>query len=112
MCLNICSLAFGLVALAFGVFYGFKPFDIFRVDHANKPGAWKFHQLWLNFVGSIAGWVILWVVIQRISFVIRAPEHALKASDFILMLVAFVSVTGFLPLSIVSFIQGIRDIAG
>jgi hypothetical protein len=28
------------------------------------------------------------------------------------MLVAFVGVTGFLPLSVVSFIQGIRDIAG
>ncbi len=108
---NICPVAFSLLALAFSLFYGFKAFDIFGVDHANKPRAWKFHQFWLNFVGSVAGWITLWLVIQRVAFVIRLPEHALKASDFLLLLIAFIGVTGFLPLSVVSFIQGIRDIA-
>jgi hypothetical protein len=110
MCLHICPLVLGLVAIAFSVFYGCKAFEIFGVDHAGKPGAWKFHQFWLNFSGSLAGWLILWVAIRRVSLVVGSTDHALKMSDFILFLVAFIGITGFLPLSVVSFIQGIRDI--
>jgi hypothetical protein len=112
MTLNICPLVFACVALAFSLFYGFKASDIFDVDHADRPWAWKFQQFWLNFVGSAAGWVILWIVGQRLSLVIRSPEQSLNLSDFVLLLIAFIGVTGFLPLSVVSFIQGIRDIAG
>ena len=71
---NICPLAFALVGLGFSLFYGLKAFDIFEVDRANKPRAWKFHQFWLNFVGSAAGWVILWIVIQRLRLLLDSPE--------------------------------------
>ncbi|PYL43318.1 MAG: hypothetical protein DMF42_04415 [Verrucomicrobia bacterium] len=111
MCLHIWPVVLGLVAIAFSVFYGLKAVDIFGVDHANKPAAWKFHQFWLNFAGSLAGWLMLWVAVRRVCSVVGSAEHALKMSDFILFLVAFVGITGFLPLSVVSFIQGIRDIA-
>ena len=36
MCLHICPVVLGLIAIAFSVFYGFKASDIFAVDHANK----------------------------------------------------------------------------
>jgi hypothetical protein len=54
---------------------------------------------------------MLWVAVRRVCLVVASADHALKMSDFILFLVAFVGITGFLPLSVVSFIQGIRDIA-
>jgi hypothetical protein len=92
--------------------YGRYAFDIFRVDHRSMRLPERVHQLWLNFLGSVAGWLLLWVALQRLAFVIASPDHPLKVSDFILLLVAFIGVTGFLPLSVVSFIQGIRDIAG
>ena len=111
MCTNIYSLAFALLGFAFSLFYGFKASDIFDVDHTDKPRAWRFHQFWLNFVGSVAGWVMLWIAIQRLRLAIDSPEQSLKLSDFALLLIAFIGVTGFLPLSVVSFIQGIRDIA-
>ncbi len=110
MCLQIWPVVFALVAIVFSVFYGFKAFDIFGVDHTDKPAAWKFHQFWLNFAGSLAGWLMLWVAVRRVCLVVGS-DHALKMSDFILFLVAFVGITGFLPLSVVSFIEGIRDIA-
>jgi hypothetical protein len=112
MTLNICPVVFACVTLAFSLFYGFKASDIFDVDHAGRPWAWKFQQFWLNFVGPTAGWVILWIVVQRLRSVIHSPEQSLNFSDFVLLLIALIGVTGFLPLSVVSFIQGIRDIAG
>ena len=102
---------FAVVAAAFSLFYGFKASQIFGVDHAGKTRSWKFHQFWLNFAGSVTGWLILWVAIRRVNIVLGSSQ-AFKMSDFILFLVAFVGITGFLPLSVVSFIQGIRDIAG
>src|SRR6266496_6338830 len=108
MCIHIWPVVLGLVAIAFSVFYGLKAFDIFEVDHAKKPKAWKFHQFWLNFAGSLAGWLMFWVAVRRGCLVAGSAEHALKTSDFILFLIAFVGITGFLPLSVVSFIQGIR----
>ena len=107
---RFCPIVLGLVAIAFSMFYGLRAFEIFGVDHDKKPFAWKFHQFWLNFAGSLAGWLILWVAGRRVSIVIGSTDQALKMSDFILFLVAFVGITGFLPLSVVSFIQGIHDI--
>jgi hypothetical protein len=112
MTLNICPVVFACVGLVFSLFYGFKASDIFDVDHAGRPWAWKFQQFWINFVGSTAGWVILWIVVQRLSLVVHSPGQGLNLSDFVLLLIAFIGVTGCLPLSVVSFIQGIRDIAG
>jgi hypothetical protein len=106
------SVGFACVALAFSLFYGFKASDIFDVDHKGRRWAWKFQQFWLNFVGSAGGWVISWIVLQRLRLVIQSPGQSLNLSDFVLLLIAFIGVTGFLPLSVVSFIQGIRDIAG
>ena len=55
---------------------------------------------------------MLWVALRRLGFVIASPDHHAEVSDFILLLVAFIGITGFLPLSVVSFIQGIKDITG
>jgi hypothetical protein len=81
------------------------------VKHADKPAAWKFHQFWLNFAGSLAGGLTLLVAVRRVCLVITSTHDAFKMTDFMLFL-AFVGVTGFLPFSVVSFIQGIRDIVG
>jgi hypothetical protein len=108
----LSPVVFAVVALVFSLFYGWYAFDIFRVDRRSMRIPERVHQFWLNFLGSIAGWLLLWVAVQRLAFVIASPVHPLKVSDFILLLVAFIGVTGFLPLSVVSFIQGIRDIAG
>jgi hypothetical protein len=50
------GIIFPIVALAFSVFYGLKARVIFFDDPGDgrKP-SWKFHQCWLNVLGSLGG---------------------------------------------------------
>ena len=109
-CYYVCPLAFTVIGLAFSFFYGWKAFDIFRIEGKDMPPALKFHQFWLNFLGSIVGWLMLWVALRRLGFVIASPDHPLKVSDFILLLVAFIGVTGYLPFAILTSVQAIKEL--
>jgi hypothetical protein len=69
-----------------------------------KPFCWHMHQMWLNFAGSLVGWLCLWFVGKQL--VEKAP------TDFgwgyaLLALVAFVGVTGYLPSTAVGIVQAI-----
>ena len=107
------NVAFPLVGLLFSVFYGWKSIDIFlEVPTTHKPWAWKFHQFWLNFSGSLVGWVALWFLTRKVLSCIRtscsAPVNFWDVATFFL---AFIGITGFLPFTIVSLIQGIKELA-
>lgn len=105
------DLVFLVVALGASVFYGTKACEIFEVSDAGKPRSWKVHQFWLNFAGSVVGWLALWTVIPRALTCVRdscAPQ--LSASDVALFFVAFVGVTGFLPVAVVGLVFTIKDL--
>jgi len=104
--------AFMLIAAAFSLFYGFRATDIFEVKTTGKSWSWRFHQWWLNFLGSASGWVALWFLVHKIAAVIHSPATvAIQPSDIALFFLSFVGITGFLPFSVVSVLQGLRDIA-
>jgi len=108
-----CSyLVFGAIAVAFSVFYGTKAIDIFGEPSDKKPWAWRVHQFWLNFVGSIAGWSAMWFLLRRVFAAIESSSpSSITWSDIALFFAAFIGVTGFLPFSVVSLIYGLREIA-
>ena len=104
--------AFVVVAIAFSLFYGFRAIDIFEVKPARTSRSWRFHQWWLNFLGSTCGWIAAWFVLHKVAAVSHSPAViSIQLSDIALFFLAFVGVTGFLPFSVVSVLQGLRDIA-
>jgi len=101
------------VGLVMSVFYGAKAPDIFVSDsNADWKERWKkpafrFHQTWLNFLGSAAGWVMLGFLIERVAFGARpALLHAAPVA-----IGAFLGVTGYLPVTVVSFAMAVGTLA-
>src|SRR5437763_1508580 len=94
---------FAVVAFAFSLFYGFAATSIFEVKTSGTSRSWRFHQWWLNFLGSAVGWVAAWFLLHKIVAVAHSPATvAIQWSDAALFFLAFVGVTGFMPFSIVS----------
>jgi hypothetical protein len=108
---------FWIVALGFSVFYGWYAVTI-HLDEKDKDdrkqygklntwrspqqspsphGSWWFHQMWLNFVGSFAGWAALFYLsFFRIpAFKNGKTEFGLADAFFVLL--ALLGVTGLLP---------------
>lgn len=107
------GLPYWIVALAFSLFYGWKARDIFVVKRQQESWAYVAHQAWLNFVGAFCGWVSLWLEALRVASYSEAdvrPEFGL--ADAGLGVVALIGITGLLPMTVVGFIQGIRELAG
>jgi hypothetical protein len=105
------TIGFILIAAAFSIFYGFAATSIFKVETSKKK-SWRFHQWWLNFLGSAVGWVATWFLLQKVIAVADSPSTvSIQWSDAALFFLAFVGVTGFFPFSVVSVLQVLRDIA-
>ncbi len=60
-------------------------------------GAWWFHQVWLNFIGSLAGWAAAFYLVfyRLLSCKSRTAEFGLADAFFVLL--ALLGVTGLLP---------------
>ena len=110
---------FWTVALGFSVFYAWYAPTIHSVDEDKEKdgkrllgrlntwrsprqsppphGSWWFHQIWLNFVGSLAGWIaVFYLVFYRLpSFKNGRAEFGLADAFFVLL--ALLGVTGLLP---------------
>ena len=102
---------FVLIAAAGSLFYGLKACEIFGVSTEGKGWSWEVHQLWFNFIGSVAGWALLWTVGHRVHTLVTGTGlAAVPFGDLILFLVAFVGVTGHLPYATMGVIQGLKDL--
>jgi hypothetical protein len=107
------TIIIGLIGLAFSLFYGLKATEIFLSSgtYEDQKWSWKFHQFWLNFIGSLTGWISLLVIYPGISDCIQNNlAYSLKLSDVLLFFLSFIGITGFLPMTIVGLIQGLKDI--
>jgi hypothetical protein len=100
---------FWAIALVASFFYGWKCFEALEVgvDWKKKTWAWRLHQRWFNFSGSLVGWGALWIVFRKVC-VYPSP---VRWFDVVLMAVAFVGITGHLPFATMGLLQGIKDLA-
>lgn len=106
---------FVLVGTAFGAFSAWKAFDGFNVRTDHKPRAWWIHQIWFNFLGAWVGWGCAWLLAARLApcvldFECRACQ-GLSWSDAVLGLVAFLGMTGHVPLAAFGWLKGLERLA-
>lgn len=109
------SIVFWLVALSASVLYGRYAVAIHSPpkrpnqtadDEAIYPSAWHWHQRWLNFVGSLVGWLALWFLLRTFGSCVLGPcAEPFAGSDALLALIAFVGVTGYIPGLIVAAVS-------
>jgi len=84
------------LALALSRWYGKHAPDALDVPEddkvriAHNPDL-RFHQFWFNFLGSLVGWSLLYVVLRHYR------DNTTGVDDAILLFVAFVGMTGHLP---------------
>jgi len=114
-CNNWVLLFFGLTALTFSIFYGAKGIAIFNENDAEKFGKYrKWHKRWFNFLGSIIGWIALWMLLPKpICDILRTIENGtpdISLSNILLFFLFFIGVTGYLPVTIVGVVLSIGEL--
>jgi len=77
-------------ALGWAIFFGWRAVPIFVKSeiYAKKKWDWWLYQVWFNALGAFVGWVALWSVWNL---------HHLTFEYTVLVLVAFLGITGNLP---------------
>lgn len=101
---------FSIVAIGMSIFYGLRACEIFNVSTKDRMPSWRFHQFWLNFLGSGVGWVATWAVLRATVECASAEcSLSLSSSAVALFFLAFIGVTGYLPATIVGAIGGINE---
>ena len=99
-----------LVAFSASVFYGWYACDIFEVSYTCKPKAWRVHQFWFNFAGSAVGWVAAWALLDTVlACASSACANSISFSAVALFFLAFLGVTGHLPMSLYGLIGGLKE---
>lgn len=103
---------FVLVGLGFSFFYGIKAAEIFQVQPVDKI-SWRLHQFWLNFLGSVVGWITLWFVMERVVAALSNTRSLqFNFPTVLLFLLAFVGIIGFLPVTVVNLINSVGALVG
>lgn len=98
------------VAFGMSVFYGWYACQIFEVADAGKPSSWRVHQFWFNFAGSAVGWVAAWALLDSVlACASGGCANSISFSSVALFVLAFLGVTGHLPMSLYGFIGGLRE---
>jgi hypothetical protein len=103
------EIVFWSFALAVSAFLGGLCYEVHRLYRQDK---WprEIQEMWLNFVGAIAGWIALWLLVRQwwgiwwVASVPPVPIH-LSVSDYVLGLVAFVGISGYLPYTVIGSLQ-------
>lgn len=96
------------IALVVSLFFGVCAPKMFQVKTATWDRFTWVHQFWLNFVGSMTGWICLWLISGRISaWLLATPPVDLGSWDMFIAFVAFIGITGYLPMASVQLIQNI-----
>jgi hypothetical protein len=102
---------FWLIASCGSLLYGFKACAVFEVNPTGKPFAWKVHQFWFNSLGAFIGWIAAWPLLGSIAACAKLGcSTEITASSATLFLLAFVGVTGHLPLAIFGLLGGLKEL--
>jgi len=95
------------------IFLGVPPKDQQQNFKHREFLSWKNHQRWINFCGSMVGWVCLWIVgVKFVPLLVADAYPPLTWRDVGLSFVAFVGVTGYLPAAVVTIVQTGASVLG
>ncbi len=106
---NIWIILYWILAGVLSLFYGWKAVDIFFANDAvlpfKKTEKWprKLHEFWMNFLGSLSGWVGIWILYTTYDSVITV-------SQIVIALVAFTGMVGRLPTALMIVIYGLQHL--
>ena len=110
---TVLNIEFWVVALVASILYGRNAIAIFTgvtAEEAKARPAWRRHQQWLNFAGSMFGWGSLWLLLRRfcpcLADQCAAEPFTLDLSVGALAFVAFIGITGYLPFAAVGLLSG------
>ncbi|MCJ7448233.1 MAG: hypothetical protein MUO72_11100 [Bacteroidales bacterium] len=86
-------------------------YHAWNIHGGEKPkGARLIQQLFLNFLGSFVGWVMLWIVLPNLIKSVGSPSlEKFTATDILLIIVAFIGITGYLPAALVRLAMNLKD---
>jgi hypothetical protein len=109
----MCGITFEYVyvvlAVIASIFFGVAAPRLFEVVTKNWSNFTWIHQFWLNFSGSIAGWISFWILWRRVLSAESTPTVELGSWEIFLALVGFIGVTGFLPMTTVDVIKNLGN---
>ncbi len=108
------TVSFIVIAFSASVILAWKALEIFvpKEVWSNKSRAWRFHQFWFNFVGSVSGWVALWFVVRSVWMCLSQrclPEPGIW--DATIAAVALVGITGYLPYTMMGVLERLQGLA-
>ncbi len=102
----IWSIGYGLFAIR--IFFKKDQVDATKSAHPS----WKIHQFWLNFLGSIVGWIITYFLLSRIEYLWESDySYTISFADVFSFLLAFIGITGFLPMTVVGLVNAVSSLA-
>jgi hypothetical protein len=107
------QVGFSVIALVASAFFGLRACDIFlsRKELENRAWDWWVYQFWLNFAGCLLGWAALWLLIGEVEC---GPTSQCRVrvdgADFAVFAVAFLGVTGHLPVAMVSSVKALTRV--
>lgn len=93
---------FGVI---FSLFYGFNAVEIFQRSNPNKkyPNSclsWWIHQRWINFIGSVIGWICVFILYSSLTpFDLQDVARHIVAGHILLFTIGVLGIMGFLPLT-------------
>lgn len=95
---------FWSVAVVVSALYGRFCWPIHELDRGpfgaarwrDGSPAWKAHQIWLNFAGSVLGWWAFWCFLSSYENHQRW-QTSFTVVDLVLVVIAFLGMTGYLP---------------
>jgi hypothetical protein len=101
-----------VVAIIASCLYGCFAVEIFQATPpahlgGKGPRSWRIHQWWLNFAGSAVGWLCLWFVGVQVY-----TGGWFDWGYATLALVAFIGVTGYMPMAVVGLVVGLAKGVG
>ncbi len=90
--------------MLFSIFYGIRAnfVDTIEYDGKYSKTAKIFNSIYIfifHFLGSFTGWVLLYGLVLRLESLYPSSMNQLKLVDFLLLLFAFLGLTGHLPQS-------------
>lgn len=89
-----------------------EPGAIHTISTAGKSWAWKLHQFWLNFLGSVAGWSALWFLLRSaLQCASASCSFQFGWSEVGAFLLAYLGVTGYVPFTVIGLASGVKELA-
>jgi hypothetical protein len=101
------EVAYFVLAVIVSAFLGATAPQLFRIDTTNWQIYDWIHQFWLNFTGSLLGWISLWAVGSRLLHPDASAHIEFGSGDLLLAILGFIGITGFLPMATITVVKAL-----